>query len=842
MSRIIDVDDLEAGLQTRIEADLLKKEHAIEQARLDRVLLNAEKLRSRIKIQLDNGSSSSHIRRLQERLEEALQEEERIRERMLKLHENNSRNSPVVGIGHVQTTPSISVVESDKSQPEEEENDKLEVVEDSSDTDEESVVDIDGLTDDYQDAEYKRRIEPHQKGEEITLLSSFKVPRDLYEKMFEYQREGLQWMLKLYAQRAGGILGDEMGLGKTLQVISVVSALERSGFLAFPVLIVCPTTLIRQWINEFHMWSPRLRVVVLHGGLMPGRRIDDRYLQSLIDKQVHVLITSYGHTVQHARSLIDTMRWRAAFLDEGHKIRNPHIALTLLLKKVKTVHRYILSGTPIQNNLQELWSLIDFCFPGKLGTLSVFRDEFAIPIGQGGYVNATSEQVQRAYTSACALRDLIQPLLLRRLKVDVAKQLPPKREQVIFCRLTDYQRALYTSFLDTDDVLMILTGKRNVLYGIDILRKICNHPDLLGEDLEWMANVKRPAGPFKLSCKLEEIVKTLINWQKDKHRCLVFCQTKQMLDLVESVCRVYINDARFLRMDGSTPVNQRAQLINTFNHDQSVFAFFLTTRVGGLGVNLTGADRVLIVDPDWNPSTDQQARERSWRFGQSREVLIYRLIAQGTVEEKILHRQFFKTFLSQRVLKDPKQSRFFKHSDLHDLFTFNDDSSLGSRVGGESPEQGSASMENETDITGDRLIHDIQEISGLRDKIELVKERTVSKKDRARLEQSVADSIATLQVSGLKSRLVVDAYDQSDDSTLSRAVQNIASEADPLIVALAKRLVAFLRPCGRSSEDIFTEFSPGDDYNRARILRLVLKTIADLDKQSHIWTLKADFT
>lgn len=371
-------------------------------------------------------------------------------------------------------------------------------------------------------------------------------------------------------------------------------------------------------------------------------------------------------------------QWGYCVLDEGHKIRNPNSDISLAAKAVKTPHRIILSGTPIQNNLTELWSLFDFVFPGRLGTLPVFQTEFSLPINMGGYANATNVQVQTAYKCAVVLRDLISPYLLRRMKLDVAADLPKKTEKVLFCKLTKVQRDAYVGFLKSNELKSIVEGKRKVLFGIDILRKICNHPDL--PDREKLINKPgyRYGSPEK-SGKMQ-VVKALVElWKTQNHRTLLFCQTRQTMDVLDSFLQKL--NIKFLKMDGTTPIARRQSLVDSFNEDTSYHLFLLTTRVGGLGVNLTGADRVIIFDPDWNPSTDVQARERAWRLGQKRDVLIYRLMTAGTIEEKIYHRQIFKQFLTNKILQDPKQRRFFKMNDLHDLFTLDDSEDRSTETG-----------------------------------------------------------------------------------------------------------------------------------------------------------------
>uniref|UniRef100_A0A8C3YVZ4 DNA excision repair protein ERCC-6 n=1 Tax=Catagonus wagneri TaxID=51154 RepID=A0A8C3YVZ4_9CETA len=424
-----------------------------------------------------------------------------------------------------------------------------------------------------------------------------------------------------------------------------------------PTIIVCPTTVMHQWVKEFHTWWPPFRVAILHEtGSFTHKK------EKLVRDIAHchgILITSYSY-IRLMQDDISRHDWHYVILDEGHKIRNPNAAITLACK---------------QNNLRELWSLFDFIFPGKLGTLPVFMEQFSVPITMGGYSNASPVQVKTAYKCACVLRDTINPYLLRRMKSDVkmSLSLPDKNEQVLFCRLTDEQHKVYQNFIDSKEVYRILNGEMQIFSGLVALRKICNHPDLFsggpkkfkgipGEELE-----EDQFGYWKRSGKMIVVESLLKIWHKQGQRVLLFSQSRQMLDILEVFLRA--QEYSYLKMDGTTAIASRQPLITRYNEDASIFVFLLTTRVGGLGVNLTGANRVIIYDPDWNPSTDTQARERAWRIGQKKQVTVYRLLTAGTIEEKIYHRQIFKQFLTNRVLKDPKQRRFFKSNDLYELFT-----------------------------------------------------------------------------------------------------------------------------------------------------------------------------
>ncbi|XP_047315447.1 protein CHROMATIN REMODELING 8 isoform X2 [Impatiens glandulifera] len=532
----------------------------------------------------------------------------------------------------------------------------------------------------------------------VTLEGGLNIPNTIYDKLFDYQKVGVQWLWELHCQRAGGVIGDEMGLGKTIQVLSFLGALHFSNKYK-PSIIICPVTLLRQWKREAEKWYPSFHVELLHDSAQEptvrkksshqsdefdSEDLDsdeerrstfprnstkkwDSLINRVLKSESGLLITTYEQLRILGEKLLD-VEWGYAVLDEGHRIRNPNAEVTLICKQLQTVHRIIMTGAPIQNKLSELWSLFDFVFPGKLGVLPVFEAEFAVPISVGGYANASPLQVSTAYRCAVVLRDLIMPYLLRRVKADLNAPLPKKSEHVLFCSLTTEQRSMYRAFLASSEVEQIFDGNRNSLYGIDVMRKICNHPDLLERE---HSSQNPDYGNLERSGKMLVVAQVLKMWKEQGHRVLLFSQTQQMLNILENF--MISNNYTYRRMDGLTPVKQRMDLIDEFNNSNDVFIFILTTKVGGLGTNLTGANRVVIFDPDWNPSTDMQARERAWRIGQTRDVVVYRLITRGTIEEKVYQRQIYKHFLTNKILKNPQQKRFFKARDMKDLFTLNDD-------------------------------------------------------------------------------------------------------------------------------------------------------------------------
>ncbi|GBG28733.1 DNA repair protein rhp26 [Hondaea fermentalgiana] len=539
------------------------------------------------------------------------------------------------------------------------------------------------------------------------LEGGLRLPRRTWSKLFDYQREAMEWFWDLHRKSTGGILGDEMGLGKTVQMGSFLGALRCSKILEASI-VACPATTIAQWVSELNTWAPQTRIYVLHSSglaMAEGQYSRAKVIAQAV-KHKAILVTTY-QGLRMSRDLLLRRRWGYVVLDEGHKVRNPDAEITMVCKQFQTYHRIIMSGSPIQNNLRELWTLVDFVAPGLLGTLPMFERSFSIPINQGGYASASAAQVQAAYQCAKVLKETIDPHLIRRMKKDVAQSLPEKHEQIIFCNLTRVQRDAYKAFIARPEVEELIhstrgqgSSSRTTFKLIRALQHICNHPDIYFDKLRQAAALKgkdawealltneaddASGGDWIKRDPLDRMVnrsgKLMVlriimrNWFQEGHRVLLFSQGRLMLDILQRFLE--LEGYPFLRMDGTTQVSTRSKLINRFNdRKQGVFVFLLTTKVGGLGINLTGANRVLIYDPDWNPSTDTQARERAWRIGQTRQVTIYRLITGGTIEEKIYHRQIFKQYLSNKILTDARQSRFSKVSNMRDLFSLDESGGL----------------------------------------------------------------------------------------------------------------------------------------------------------------------
>lgn len=595
----------------------------------------------------------------------------------------------------------------------------------------------------------------------LPILGNLVIPAAVYHRLLDFQQEGVQWLLGLHLRRHGGILGDEMGLGKTVQIAAMLCSLSHSHQLHGPVLLVSPVTVLRQWVAELHRWTPRTRVVVLHQlSTTASTPLSPKAVVETIRGQANtVLLTSYA-SMRRNCEVLQTAGFHYVILDEGHKISNPAAGTTLAAKAFATPHRLLLSGSPIQNSLKELWCLFDFVRPGLLGTLSGFVMEFEEVIGRSKHARASPLVLSEAVEAAKVLQERMATSLLRRLKRHVNAALPEKYEKVIYVTLTDVQLQEYVTFLASAEIqtLIAQASSYQLLSGglsrdfrdssgslhvagrsfymkdrsktsqirlesfraLHRLRQLCNHVDIFqrqnqqeSDDSEEEVEEspedtsefryfstaalgmrekrkKKHISRFSLavstaarnrkssavgsshvsrsyasnypadlrgSAKLQTLQLMLKEWKQGSHRALVFSQSRMMLDIIENM--VESDGHCYVRMDGSTPIRQRQDLMDRFNADENVFLALLTTRVGGVGLNLIGADRVVIFDPDWNPTTDAQARERSWRVGQWRDVCVYRLITMGTVEEFIFQRQLAKMYVTDKVLRDPTYQRFF---------------------------------------------------------------------------------------------------------------------------------------------------------------------------------------
>ncbi|RDW93333.1 DNA-binding ATPase [Aspergillus mulundensis] len=535
-------------------------------------------------------------------------------------------------------------------------------------------------------------------------VEEFKLPVAIKAELRPYQQDGVNWLAFLNRYNLHGILCDDMGLGKTLQTICIVASdhhmraedfakTQKPESRKVPSLIVCPPSLSGHWQQEVKQYAPFLNCVAYVGP--PAER--SKLQASLADADI--VVTSYD-ICRNDNDILRPISWNYCVLDEGHLIKNPKAKVTQAVKRINSNHRLILSGTPIQNNVLELWSLFDFLMPGFLGTEKVFLDRFAKPIATSRFSKSSKEQEAGALAIE-ALHKQVLPFLLRRLKEEVLNDLPPKIIQNYYCDPSDLQKKLFEDFTKKEQKALQdkmgsseKSDKEHIFQALQYMRRLCNSPALVVKDGHKQYNevqdylqkkksyIRDVAHAPKLSALRDLLLDCGIGVEPTEgnlapgasyvspHRALVFCQMKEMLDIVQSeVLRKLLPSVQFLRLDGGVEATRRQDIVNRFNSDPSYDVLLLTTSVGGLGLNLTGADTVIFVEHDWNPQKDIQAMDRAHRIGQKKVVNVYRLITRGTLEEKILNLQRFKIDVASTVVNQQNAGLNTMDTDqLLDLF------------------------------------------------------------------------------------------------------------------------------------------------------------------------------
>ncbi|KAL8703397.1 MAG: hypothetical protein Q9201_003426 [Fulgogasparrea decipioides] len=551
---------------------------------------------------------------------------------------------------------------------------------------------------------------------DVRKVEPFKVPVAIKAELRSYQQEGVNWLAFLNRYHLHGILCDDMGLGKTLQTLCIVASDHHMRAEEFartqnpesrrlPSLIVCPPTLSGHWQQEIATYAPFLTCLGFVGPASDRVRLRDQL------GKTDIVITSY----EVCRNDIDVLapfNWNYCVLDEGHLIKNPRAKTTLAVKRLASNHRLILSGTPIQNNVLELWSLFDFLMPGFLGAEKVFLDRFARPIAASRFSKSSFKEQEAGALAIEALHKQVLPFLLRRLKEEVLDDLPPKILQNYYCDLSDLQKRLFEEFAKKErKALTEAAGnddkeaKQHIFQALQYMRKLCNSPSLVVKEghkqyesiqsllAKQHSNLKDIAHAPKLTALRDLLVDCGIGVSPSsgageigaepnyvsQHRALIFCQMKEMLDIVQNeVIRKLLPSVQYLRLDGSVEASKRQHIVNQFNTDPSYDCLLLTTSVGGLGLNLTGADTVIFVEHDWNPQKDLQAMDRAHRIGQKKVVNVYRLITRGTLEEKILNLQRFKIDVASTVVNQQNAGlSTMETGEILDLFNIGDTSTSG---------------------------------------------------------------------------------------------------------------------------------------------------------------------
>jgi superfamily II DNA or RNA helicase len=468
--------------------------------------------------------------------------------------------------------------------------------------------------------------EKYEKLRQFNKIKEIDPPAHLKMILRPYQVAGYQWLNYLKDIKWGGILADDMGLGKTVQALSFMEYF-RNEHGNLKALVVCPTTLIYNWENEIKKFTPELTYRIHHGAART------RIKEEITDHDI--TITTYG-TLRSDIKLLMSVDFDYVLLDESQAIKNPSSKVTKAACLLNAKHRLCMSGTPLQNNTFDIFAQMNFLNPGMLGTMEFFRQEFAIPIDKFGEADRKDH-----------LRKILYPFILRRTKEQVARDLPEKQEMILWCEMEDMQRKIYDAYrndfrdkiLGTIQEQGIQRSQLTILQGLMKLRQICDSPAILNEEEKFENH----------SIKLDELAREIVE-NIGNHKALVFSQFLGMLALIKA--KLEELGVKYEYFDGSTSAPDREKAIQSFQNNEEVRVFLISLKAGGVGLNLTAADYVYIVDPWWNPAVEQQAIDRTHRIGQTKNIFAYRMICKDTIEDKILQLQEKKRILARELISD----------------------------------------------------------------------------------------------------------------------------------------------------------------------------------------------
>ncbi|KAF2497272.1 putative dsDNA-dependent ATPase [Lophium mytilinum] len=511
----------------------------------------------------------------------------------------------------------------------------------------------------------------------------------LSKHLRDHQREGVQFLYEcvmgMRSNGEGAILADEMGLGKTLQTIALLwtllkqNPIYQEGPVVKKALIVCPAGLLNNWRREFRKWLGNERIGVF---VVEGKNV--RLADFTKGKAYSVMIIGYEMLRNVQEQLKKGSGIDIVIADEGHRLKTANNKAMLAIQSLNTDRRIILSGTPLQNDLSEFYTAIDFVNPGLLGKRNVFKKEFENPIMRGRQPEATAKDHEKGEARWQELVSIAGQFMIRRTADVLAKYLPPKSEYILFCKPTPVQSTVYTNVLKSPFFSAALGNTETALQLINILKKVCNSPTLLkaknpdDAPSEMLASFTAAIAPSVLSSnRCSSKIRVLdallhrIHTNTDEKVVIVSNYTST-LDIIGRLLSSL--DYAFLRLDGSTPASKRQDLVERFNRtsQKSCFAFLLSAKSGGVGLNLIGASRLVLFDLDWNPATDLQAMARIHRDGQKKPCKIYRLLVQGALDEKIFQRQVTKQGLADAVVDKKASAASFSHEELRDLFSLDE--------------------------------------------------------------------------------------------------------------------------------------------------------------------------
>ncbi|KAM7511450.1 hypothetical protein LguiB_010325 [Lonicera macranthoides] len=571
-------------------------------------------------------------------------------------------------------------------------------------------------------------------------IDDYKLSTQLKVTLRRYQQEGINWLAFLKRFNLHGVLCDDMGLGKTLQASAILASDIAEHCAAnnnndSPSLIICPSTLVGHWVYEIEKFIDPSIITTLQ---YIGSAQDRISLRSQFDKH-NVIVTSYDVV----RKDIDYLRqlfWNYCILDEGHIIKNSKSKITGAVKQLKAQHRLILSGTPIQNNVLDLWSLFDFLMPGFLGTERQFQATYGKPLVAARDSKCSAKDAEAGALAMEALHKQVMPFLLRRTKDEVLSDLPEKIIQDRYCDLSPVQLKLYEQFsgshvrqeissmvkindVDTGEQVASSRASSHVFQALQFLLKLCSHPllvvgeknpdalsrlspDIFPPSSDIISELHKLHHSPKLVALREILEECGIGVESPssegsisvgQHRVLIFAQHKAFLDVIErDLFHVHMKNLTYLRLDGSVEPEKRFDIVKAFNSDPTIDALLLTTHVGGLGLNLTSADTLVFMEHDWNPMRDHQAMDRAHRLGQRKVVNVHRLIMRGTLEEKVMSLQKFKVSVANAVINAENASLKTMNTDqLLDLFT-----SAESKKGATVPKGSLENFDGDTKLPG----------------------------------------------------------------------------------------------------------------------------------------------
>lgn len=499
-------------------------------------------------------------------------------------------------------------------------------------------------------------------------------------KLRSYQQHGVDWLSFLAENNLHGILADDMGLGKTLQTLTAIAvSLDRNANAedrrSSVCMVVCPSVVTHHWITEANKCLPGVFMTVIDysGSSADRKTAHKKLLEPSASRGGPTLIVTTYAVLRSDVDLLKTTEYAFVVLDEAHLIRNPATSLFRAVQQLVGSYRVALSGTPLQNNVADLWSLFEFLMPGYLGTFASFRREYVLPISKSRERNATPKQKEVAALAITTLHQRVLPFILRRTKSQVLTELPPKIISNVLTSMTMVQKKLYALALGGSDSVPTQEDKpamASVLTNLHLLRKICVHPALVANERisqQLSTKERKTALDWRSSGKMVTLYDLLVescNIGSDpsdsatngeinvssQHRCLIFGHLTETLDVIEQMFKQMLPSVTYRRLDGRTPQHRRVEIVRQFNDDPSIDALLLTTSVGGLGLTLTGADTVVFMEHSWNPFVDLQAMDRAHRIGQQRTVRVFRLIVQESLEEHIMDLQAFKERVATTIV------------------------------------------------------------------------------------------------------------------------------------------------------------------------------------------------